>query len=160
MVLERVVAYHKNMLPGLASLFMFLVSILLFAVNAGGILVILVTFIACMSFLLLLFKRMTRPSALIIDGKLKIRSGLFDEHVIPKHLIEALTYETGHIQRVPDPERYKHVLEVEMHMLNVKLKGFTDWEIRITDIGNHINDLRLYKFIRDNFYSIPQSSKT
>ena len=42
----------------------------------------------------------------------------------------------------------------EMHLLIVKMAGFSLWELPIRDMIDHGNELRLFKFINSHFYQL------
>ena len=96
------------------------------------------------------FKNGTKPAAWISKDKLHIRDGVFSTDVIQKDLLESMRYEIGHKRAVAG----SNAEETEMHILVIKMKGFDEWTLPIKDLIEHGPDLRLYKFIRDNFYNL------
>ncbi|GLX76680.1 hypothetical protein tinsulaeT_00200 [Thalassotalea insulae] len=167
MVLNRV-ALDTEMIKLSISLSLLAFIPLLVIANEKGYTLLLV--LAPLSYALLLialFKKIKRPSAEIKGENLLIRNGLINEHVINRPLIESLIYEVGHVQRIIDPSassflgfKARKFINTEMHLLKVKLHGFSEWKIYINEVDNHIDDLRLYNFIKNHFYKVILSKKT
>ncbi|WP_371189283.1 hypothetical protein [Thalassotalea maritima] len=140
---------------------MLVLSVLLVAYEKLSYLTIIITLVLYVLVLLVLFKKVQRPSAEITEGKLFIHTGLLNQQVIDKCLLESARYEVGHKQRIQDPlapsvlgMKARKFIDAEMHVLTVKLKGFNEWKIYIKEIDNHIDNLRLYNFINANFYRL------
>ncbi|MFM2628233.1 hypothetical protein AAFX20_12155 [Vibrio chagasii] len=143
------------------------IPLLLVANEKGYILPLILIPLLYILLLIALFKIIKRPSAEVKGEYLLIRNGLISEHVISRSLIESLVYEVGHVQKVMDPSaasflgfKARKFINADMHLLKVKLRGFSEWKIYINEIDNHIDDLRLYKFIKNHFYNITLSKKT
>ncbi|WP_394189607.1 hypothetical protein [Pseudoalteromonas atlantica] len=96
------------------------------------------------------FKNASKPAAWITKSKLHIRDGVFGTDIIHKDLLESMRYEIGHKRAVAG----SNAEEAEMHILVIKMKGFDEWTLPIKDLVEHGPNLRLYKFIRDNFYNL------
>ena len=111
--------------------------------------------VAIMYLALLYFwvKNGTKPAAWVKHNTLHIRSGLFEEQKISKDLVESMRYETNHWVEIP--KRGK----VEGHRIIVKMRGFEEWEIPTIDHTEHINDMRLYKFISEKFWPLSEPVK-
>lgn len=87
-----------------------------------------------------------KPAAWITNDELYIRDGIFRIESIPLEKVEAMSYKVG---VKDDRER-----GVDIHLLMVKMKGFSEWHIPIRDRIDHGKELRLFKFIRDNFFPL------
>ena len=93
------------------------------------------------------FTKGRRPAATIKDDVLSIRGGLFNDITIPKNSIEYMSYVAGEKIKLSRGE-------VPRDALRVKMDGYAEWDIAITDAVDHIDDRRLYRFINDNFYEL------
>ena len=87
-----------------------------------------------------------KPVAWIVDQKLYINEYPLNKTPIQLDVIESITYDP----RYEDKSRQGYT---ESHRITVKMVGFSLWEIPITNQFDHIRDMRLYKFLKDN---IPQ----
>ena len=95
-----------------------------------------------------LFKSTQVPAAWIENDILKIRGGFSTTTEIPLINVESMRYVTG--------ERHGNKSsEIQRDALFVKMKGFDEWEIPVTDKVEHLKDCRLYEFIKNNFYDLP-----
>ncbi len=97
------------------------------------------------------FKNGTKPAAWIKGDKLHIRDGVFGTDVIHKSLVESMRYETGHKRAVAGSRSGE---ETDMHIMVIKMEGFSEWVLPIKDLIEHGANLRLYKFIKENFYEL------
>ncbi|KPV93647.1 hypothetical protein AN214_04313 [Pseudoalteromonas sp. P1-9] len=102
------------------------------------------------------FKNGTKPSAWIKAGTLYIRDGAFSEIRIPSNKVQSMRYESHHSQYISKGRTGE---TVPMHKLFVKMQGFQEWEIPIKDMVELGAELRLYKFIKDNFYDVVLAKK-
>lgn len=89
-----------------------------------------------------------QPAAAIKDNVLTIRGGPFSDSVIPRDKVESMHYIGG--QKI----KTKHGV-IHRDAVVVKMVGFSEWEIAITDKVDHVEDRRLYNFIRNEFYELP-----
>jgi len=96
--------------------------------------------------LILSIKSGIKPAAWINQEILFIRDGLFRVESIPLKIVEAMKYETG--------GKNTRDKGAEMHILTIKMEGYSEWELPIRDMIEHGKDLRLYKFINENFYKL------
>ena len=94
-----------------------------------------------------------KPAAWIDNNTLYIRSGMMSADKIPKEAIETMRYETNH--SVDRPK----IGPVEAHILFVDMKGYQEWPITIYDQIEHLDQLRLYNFIKDNFWPLSEPIK-
>jgi len=88
-----------------------------------------------------------QPAAKIKDNVLTIRGGLFSDSVIPRDKVESMYYIGG--QKI----KTKHGV-IHRDVVVVKMVGFSEWEIPITDKIDHVDGKRLYSFIRNEFYDL------
>ncbi|GAD00777.1 hypothetical protein AALB_0857 [Agarivorans albus MKT 106] len=102
------------------------------------------------------FKNGMKPSAWIKAGSLYIRDGAFGEICIPRNKVQFMRYESFHSQYISKGRTGE---TVAMHKLLVKMEGFQEWEVPIKDLVELGADLRLYKFIKDNFYDVVLAKK-
>ncbi len=94
---------------------------------------------------ILFLKSSKKPAAWVENEVLTIAGNFSSDTVIPLSDVENMSYVTGETLRRDEPR----------DALHVKLKGFSNWDIPITDKLEHISDRRLYKFIKANFYDLP-----
>ena len=94
------------------------------------------------------FTKGRRPAAIIKDDVLIIRGGPFNDITIPKSKIEHMSYIADKNIKI----RHGEIMKDE---LKVKMDGYSEWEIPITDVVDHIDGKRLYGFINENFYQLP-----
>jgi len=94
----------------------------------------------------LVIKAMRKPAAWIEGETLNIRGGFSSTTQIRRSDIESMRYEAGIVTARKGMVR---------DALYVKLTGFEEWEIPITDYVDHRKDSRLYDFINGNFYELP-----
>ena len=71
---------------------------------------------------------------------------------IDKKKVESIKYVTG----VPITGRHG---KREIHQILINMHGYDTWTIPITDRVDHINDLRLYQFLKDEFGEVEVSNK-
>ena len=129
---------------------MILVLIFLAELELGTVFslaIILISYIVSFAFW---FKNGTKPAAWIKNDKLHIRDGAFGNDIIPKNIVESMRYETGHKRAVAG----RSGENTDMHVMVIKMKGFNEWTLPIKDLIEHGNNLRLYKFIKENFYDL------
>ena len=89
-----------------------------------------------------------KPAAWIQNDVLHIRSGMISEDKIPKSLVTSMRYEIGHsVDRPYNGNQDAHILYIDM-------KGYQEWPLTISDPIEHLDDLRLYHFINDNFWAL------
>ncbi|MEI4551495.1 hypothetical protein [Pseudoalteromonas spongiae] len=132
--------------------------VLFMAAQAEGLgafmlIVILVVMLASFVFW---FKNGTKPSAWIKAGTLYIRDGAFSEVRIPRNKVQSMRYESHHSQYISKGRTGE---TVPMHKLFVKMEGFQEWEVPIKDMVELGAELRLYKFIKDNFFDVVLAKK-
>jgi hypothetical protein len=109
--------------------------------------------IAYLALLFFSFKNGLKPAAWIINDTLYIRSGMMAEEKISKDSIQSMRYETGHtIER-------SRVGELVAHILYIDMKSYQEWPLTISDSIEHLDKLRLYHFISDNFWPLETPAK-
>lgn len=99
---------------------------------------------------IMVLKSIRKPAAWIEGNTLNIRGGFSSTTKIHLSDVESMRYQAG-IKVKVNVNRGSVVIDA----LHVKLKGFDEWEIPISDSIDHIKDGRLYKFINENFYELP-----
>jgi hypothetical protein len=97
------------------------------------------------------FTNGTKPAAWIKDDILHIRDGVFGQDEIDKKKVESMYYEVDfHRNSVGNSSGE----ETDVHIIVIKLKGFSEWRLPIKDLEEHAEKLRLYHFIKDNFFNL------
>jgi hypothetical protein len=91
-----------------------------------------------------IFKSTQVNAAWIENDTLKIRGGFSTTIEIPLKNVQYMRYVTG--------ERHA---DIQRDALFVKMRGFDEWEIPVTDKIEHLSECRLYEFIKNNFYDLP-----
>jgi len=86
-------------------------------------------------------------AACIKNDTLYIKAGMFSVHEIQKSILENIRYETNHYTKIRHIRYYGHRMIVNM-------KGYEEWEIPIFDKYEHMENLRLYNFISENFFKL------
>ena len=130
---------------------MIIVLILLAELELGIIFSLSIFLLSYLISFVFWFKNGTKPAAWIKNDKLHIRDGAFGNDVIPKNIVESMRYETGHKRAVAGSRTGK---KTDMHVMVIKMKGFNEWTLPIKDLIEHGTNLRLYKFIKENFYDL------
>ena len=115
--------------------------------------IIALVIVAYLALLFFSLKNGLKPAAWIKNDTLYIRSGMMSEDKIAKDSIESMRYETGHTIERPK------VGELEAHILYVDMKGYQEWPLTISDPIEHLDKMRLYHFISDNFWSLEEPTK-
>jgi len=103
------------------------------------------------AYLVLLYFSLTnglKPAAWIDKNILHIRTGMMSKDKIQENLVETMRYETNHTIERP------RVGEVEAHILFIDMKGYQEWPLTISDQMEHLDQLRLFHFISDNFWPL------
>lgn len=93
----------------------------------------------------------TKPAAWIKNDILHIRDGVFDQDKIDKSKIESMYYEVDFHRNSAGNSSGE---ETDVHIIVIKLNGFSEWRLPIKDLEEHAEKLRLYHFIKDNFYDL------
>jgi hypothetical protein len=130
---------------------MIIVLILLAELELGIIFSLSIFLLSYLISFVFWFKNGTKPAAWIKNDKLHIRDGAFGNDVIPKNIVESMRYETGHKRAVAVSRTGE---KTDMHVMVIKMKGFNEWTLPIKDLIEHGTNLRLYKFIKENFYDL------
>ena len=91
-----------------------------------------------------------KPAAWIVDDVLYFKTWPFSITKIRKHDLESITYFTGY--EIPHDRFGPRIVD----LLRVKLKGYSDWDIPITDEVDHLREKRLLNFINQYFVKIPR----
>ncbi len=97
------------------------------------------------------FTNGTKPAAWIKDDILHIRDGVFGQDKLEKTKIETMYYEVDFHRNSAGNSSGE---ETDVHIIVIKLKGFSEWRLPIKDLEEHAEKLRLYHFINENFYSL------
>ena len=108
------------------------------------------------AYLVLLYFSLTnglKPAAWIDKDILHIRSGMMSEDKIPKKLVETMKYETNHTVERP------RVGEVKVHILYIDMEGYQEWPLTISDQMEHLDQLRLFHFVTENFWPLGEPIK-
>ena len=116
----------------------------------GSIKLLFISLVCLVSFIFW-FKNGTKPAARIIGDTLFIRDGAFSNVSIVKGKVQSMRYETFHKR---DNPRNRTGNKIEMHLLVVKMSGFEEWSISITDMVELGDNMRLFNFIKNNFYDL------
>ncbi|MBQ4833551.1 hypothetical protein J8L70_09900 [Pseudoalteromonas sp. MMG010] len=148
MVLTRSRNYFQIFFASLSP--MVVVVIVLAELNLGINLSLSILLVSYLISFIFWFKNGTKPAAWIKYDELHIRDGAFETDVINKNLVEYMRYETGHKRAVARRGNE----QIDMHIMVIKMKGFDKWTLPIKDLVEHGANLRLYKFIKENFYNI------
>jgi len=130
---------------------MIVVVIILAELDLGMRLSLLILLVSYLISFVFWFKNGTKPAAWIKNDKLHIRDGAFGTDVVQKSLVESMRYEAGHKRAVVGSRSGE---ETDMHIMVIKMKGFNEWVLPIKDLIEHGANLRLYKFIKENFYEL------
>ena len=93
----------------------------------------------------------TKPAAWIKEDILHIRDGAFGKNQIEKSKIQSMYYEVDFHRNSAGNSSGK---EADVHIIVIKLEGFSEWRLPIKDLEEHAEKLRLYHFINDNFYKL------
>ena len=149
MVLTRNRNYFQIFFASLSP--MIVVVMILVELNLGMGLSLPILLVSYLISFIFWFKNGTKPAAWIKNDKLHIRDGAFGTDVVHKNLVESMRYETGHKRAVAGSRSGE---ETDMHVMIIKMKGFDEWTLPIKDLVEHGANLRLYKFIKENFYNL------
>lgn len=146
--MDFVLSRRKNYLQLLSGIFspVIVVTVACFQVPSMASAVLFIAIPVFLISTVVSLKYGLKPAAWISDGALYIRDGIFSVESIPLDKVESMEYETGII----DTRRH----ETEMHLIRVKMSGFSEWEIPVRDMIDHGKDLRLYQFIQQYFYPL------
>lgn len=147
MVLTRNRNYFQIFFASLSP--MILVVIILAELDLGAGLSLPILLVSYLISFIFWFKNGTKPAAWIKNDKLHIRDGAFGVDIVHKNLVESMRYETGHKRATAGSNE-----ETDMHVMVIKMKGFDEWVLPIKDLVEHGANLRLYKFIKENFYNL------
>ena len=93
----------------------------------------------------------TKPAAWITDDILHIRDGVFRQEKIEKSKVQSMYYEVDFHRNSAGNSSGE---ETDVHIIVIKLEGFCEWRLPIKDLEEHADKLRLYHFIKDNFYNL------
>lgn len=93
----------------------------------------------------------TKPAAWIKNGILHIRDGVFGHDSIEKSKVESMYYEVDFHRNSAGNSSGE---ETDVHIIVIKLQGFSEWRLPIKDLEEHAEKLSLYHFINDNFYNL------
>jgi len=119
-----------------------------FDLNVYSTLFLILVYLVSLAFWLI---NGTKPAAWIKNDVLHIRDGVFSQDKIEKSQIESMCYEVDFHRNLAGNSSGK---EVDVHIIFIKLKGFDEWRLPIKDLEEHAEKLRLYHFIKDNFYDL------
>jgi len=95
----------------------------------------------------LLLRSSRKPAAWIEHDVLKIRGGFSSTTEILLKDVESMRYKVG--EKIEN--RYGNF---QRDSLLVKMKGYEEWDIPVTDEVEHLEGHRLYHFIKNNFYDL------
>tara|TARA_B110001452_G_C15163099_1_gene404502 strand:- start:42 stop:554 length:513 start_codon:yes stop_codon:yes gene_type:complete len=147
-LMSLVLSRRKNYVQMLSGIFtpVLFVTFLCYQMPSlvSDVLIIALPLLSISTFLIL--KSGLKPAAWISNETLYIRDGVFSIESIPLNKVESMEYKTGLKNERKQGD--------EMHLLIVKMAGFSLWELPIRDMIDHGNELRLFKFINSHFYQL------